>query len=51
MTSYAQRNEHVYWLGSIGQIGAPGRSGLSDPASTPNWAAQVRLMPLTGQTS
>jgi hypothetical protein len=50
MTRYAQSKEQVYGLGSTGQTGAPDRSDRSGPASTPNWAAQVRPVPLTGQT-
>jgi hypothetical protein len=50
MTRYAQSKEQVYCLGSTGQTGAPDRSDRSGPASTPNWAAPVRPMPLTGQT-
>jgi hypothetical protein len=44
------KQREVHWLGSTGQIGATDRSDGSGPANTHNWAAPVRLVPLTGQT-
>jgi hypothetical protein len=42
--------KEMHWLGSTGQTGATDRSDRSGPANTHNWAAPVRLVPLTGQT-
>jgi hypothetical protein len=44
------KQRKVSWLGSTGQTGAPDRSDRSGPASSLNWAAPVRPVPLTGQT-
>jgi hypothetical protein len=44
------KQREMYWLGSTGQTGAPDRSDWSGPANTHDWAAPVRLVPLTGQT-
>jgi hypothetical protein len=47
MTRYARSKGQGYSLGSTGQTSAPDRSS---PASTPNWAAPVIPVPMTGQT-
>jgi hypothetical protein len=44
------KQREMYWLGSTGQTGATDRSDRSGPANTHDWAAPVRLVPLTSQT-
>jgi hypothetical protein len=44
------KQREVHCLGSTGQTSATDRSDRSGLASTPNWEAPVRPMPLTGQT-
>jgi hypothetical protein len=44
------KQKEVHWLGSTGQTGVADRSDRSGPASTHNWDAPVRTVPLTGQT-
>jgi hypothetical protein len=45
------KQREVCWLGSTGQTGAADRSDRSGPANAHVWAAPVKPVPLTGQTS